>query len=731
MKPSHLDYDASSPGGETLAFPARHNGSDTVRISGGSLACPACDTPSTADSKFCGGCGVRLWEPCVTCGEINPVGKAFCGDCGADLDTTLSAVREAAERAVVDAISLNAEGWVLRALETLAAVEIPAPEHTRLAPLVSRVADLTAEYKTRRETAIQEADHVQQSAQTLLQAGDHAAALVEIEKIPASLRSAKLTAMHAQAVAAVDETRRLRAEIKQRIASKRLDGLLPLVQRLVVLEPSDDQIGKLLNQLLDRQQKSDGDLAQRLMAKAAAALQANDYPTAAKALQSMPAVLPDQLKEPLAALQEPVWLARQLAKAPYADRITTQLAARFAKQQPTDERLAKTVAQLQQRRQEWQADARQPPRPWAKPPATPAFGLAVELATPPAALNAAARAEKASASQFWGAYGLALQALGAAPLSVDLTPRTGNSWSKRLNFSIGRKRSAPAWGLDIGSQAIKAVGLSAAAEGEPPAVVRAIVREFEPDQEASAVSALAGELGLKGAAVVVGMPPIQTLGRFFELPAPEGKRAKFDGAVQFEAQSRIPLKPEESVIDYVDRPVVEAGDRTGVDRRYVALLAAKRIDAQHRRQLAELCGASSLTLGSPALLLPIVAPTDPETVTALVDVGHTVTVVSVHDRGCVWFRALYGGAADFDRAIAKGLATDNKTASNLRRQLHRAPRPHLVDEAMAPALEEFTRRLLLAIDSFQKEIGRPIERLQLCGGGAESYGLVRYLRTGQ
>ncbi len=54
--------------------------------------CPKCETPNTADKKFCSKCGSALPENtlaqsavCTECGKQNNVGETFCSGCGAKL----------------------------------------------------------------------------------------------------------------------------------------------------------------------------------------------------------------------------------------------------------------------------------------------------------------------------------------------------------------------------------------------------------------------------------------------------------------------------------------------------------------------------------------------------------------------------------------------------------------------------------------------------------------------
>ena len=67
--------------------------------------CPECGQPTSAEKKFCPGCGARLPEQtlgqsavCPACGKQNNVGQKFCADCGAKLPAALQEEEMAARK---------------------------------------------------------------------------------------------------------------------------------------------------------------------------------------------------------------------------------------------------------------------------------------------------------------------------------------------------------------------------------------------------------------------------------------------------------------------------------------------------------------------------------------------------------------------------------------------------------------------------------------------------------
>lgn len=73
--------------------------------------CPECGHPTSAEKKFCPGCGAKLPEQtlgqsavCPSCGKQNSVGQKFCADCGTKLPI---AIQEEQAQLAKDEVELN------------------------------------------------------------------------------------------------------------------------------------------------------------------------------------------------------------------------------------------------------------------------------------------------------------------------------------------------------------------------------------------------------------------------------------------------------------------------------------------------------------------------------------------------------------------------------------------------------------------------------------------------
>jgi class 3 adenylate cyclase/tetratricopeptide (TPR) repeat protein len=54
-------------------------------MEGTNMQCPKCQFENPVGSKFCGGCGEKLFLSCPGCGANNPAENKFCNECGSDL----------------------------------------------------------------------------------------------------------------------------------------------------------------------------------------------------------------------------------------------------------------------------------------------------------------------------------------------------------------------------------------------------------------------------------------------------------------------------------------------------------------------------------------------------------------------------------------------------------------------------------------------------------------------
>ena len=236
--------------------PVGAGGSDAAGAIEGDLAegqCRACGA-ANADlgRKFCRKCAAPLRVFCLSCETPLPVWEAICGECGANqlavLDArkaTLEAAKEAAEARFRD----HAFDAAIAAASTIAGTT--HPQLSELAEWGRLFVDQVAAERDRQMAVVAEkvAD-----AKRHREAFDYAAAVHALEAIPPPLRRGEVDTLLSECVANRDEAASLLRMIASRIKSRKLDGLLPSVERALVLRGDRADLGKLHHQLLERRE---------------------------------------------------------------------------------------------------------------------------------------------------------------------------------------------------------------------------------------------------------------------------------------------------------------------------------------------------------------------------------------------------------------------------------------------------------------------------------------------
>ena len=261
--------------------------------------CPACGVQNESSRRFCRGCGESLEAPCLSCTKPMPMWEEICGQCGTkqaplvdERRQSMAAKQAEAEGALGDFEFDRAAGI---------ATELRDQSHPRLKHLAVWATSFVDTIEKSR------AEQTRQAVEMMKEAGKHEAAYdylsarVAIESIPESLQAEILPGMRETAAAMLErakqkqsESRRLEGIVKERLAAKRLDELLPDVERLLVLHPDRADVQKIRGQLLERRTRHEA-ARDEAMAAAEASLLTHDYTKAQAMLQSIAAaaVTPD------------------------------------------------------------------------------------------------------------------------------------------------------------------------------------------------------------------------------------------------------------------------------------------------------------------------------------------------------------------------------------------------------------------------------------------------------
>lgn len=731
----------TNPTASDPATQLNHSSAGHAAHAGAQVVCAKCEHANSAQTRFCGECGARLWEPCAACGEPTVVDRRFCGGCGESLDEALQRLIDAMQAALADSEGLAQEGRYVEAAALLEPIRLV--EHTALTPLSKEIDRQRSELDDRRKAAVESLSSQLDSAKQLLAAGELRKAFAAVDQTPIALRNNELRDLHQTLKGRIGQADQLRVQIKRGLKEKQFEGLAAAAQRLLELEPADPQVVQLAEKLRSKQSQIDASTSVALLQKACAALRSCDYGTAHQAIARMPGgELNDEQQKVLRGAKERVWLATHLARTRYLDAVCLKAAERFAKLQPQDEKAGSLVESLAKQRRDSMAAAPGQPIVWRKKaPPESRLGAPLLLAPTPKLLAAPAAAKGVPAGQLMTAYGLALQSIGEADHCLNLTPKK-KSW---LASRPRRAKPAPGggWGIDIGASSLKAIHLTRDADGEL-SVESIVCLPYErggdvrskpelplgtPGYVGEAIGKFLEDRDLSTAAVTIGAPGPWTLSRCFQLPFIN--EAKFDEAVRYEARMRIPLEPEKVVFDRIVTPLPE---ETDLDARAVTLVAcaSNHVTTLQERLERVKCKSLQITSNCVALLnvaRALQAESAAADAVALIDVGAKTTNVAVAHAGGCWVRGLYHGADLFDHALVKQRQIGWDAAERLRREPWRDAWMHEVDECLAHTADDLAAALQRNLAQFHNESVATIEQHLLCGGGAQQIGLLRRLTT--
>lgn len=689
--------------------------------------------------RFCGQCGHLLWEPCLKCGEQNPVDEKYCGNCGEGLAASLAECQGQLAALIAEVDSLAEQGRFLDAMQQLEPVTIA--DHSQLQALAQQIRERLERFPHDRQLAIQRSTTAVADAEALLAQHRYDEAHRHLTSIPPAFRSQEIKDLLAGVVSSREAIQSLRKRVKSALAARQYGELLPDVEKLLKLLPEDAKLRQLREQLSQREQHHHLEQATKLLKLAKKALAGCDYSQARAAVDKLPPLsgLSEELQKLSAAVQERVWLAEQLRSAPLASPALKAVADRLGKLQPHDQENAKLAEQIVIRLKKAAQQKTGKPIRWAKPPVENSLGVVVDQLELPAALMAAEKMTQDKAHSLLVAFGLALQGLGRAAVETDLAPREKkNSWLKKLSRRGKKAEATTAWGIELGSKSLKAVQLHAEENAATSTVVEYAVQPYdyssgdgdERAARATAVQKFLAQHPLEGQTVVLSLPGTQTLGRFFDLPAP--KPEKFFEAVDYELRARIPLNAERLYFDYHWSELPHDNEQD-VPRRRVVLVAAEKMNVDQRLQLFAEAKAAKILVQSDCVALcnavHQLAGFASDAPKAVLNVGAATSDFVVITDSTFWFRGLFQGTNAFDKVIATALQKTSREAELLRRNLDKQPALHEVDALLRPEFATLAEEIHKTLRRYHNEMQAEITDLLLCGAGSQQFGLLRHLQA--
>ena len=219
----------------------------------GAGECPDCHARNDANRKFCNGCGGSLRMTCLACEAEIPVWEKFCGECGANQHALLEQKTAEYEVEQKQGESLCRE---CRFTESEAIVnKFSSLSDKRFSAFREWGSTFGQELKASRQRAREQTKRCHKDAKLHRKAYDYTAAIHAMEQIPSELRTESINTYSATLISERDESQRLLDSIKESIAKRNLDDLLPQVERAIELRGNRKDLPTLKKQLLKREKQ--------------------------------------------------------------------------------------------------------------------------------------------------------------------------------------------------------------------------------------------------------------------------------------------------------------------------------------------------------------------------------------------------------------------------------------------------------------------------------------------
>lgn len=708
---------------------------DLRRRAGGAITCPDCHAINVAERQFCSGCGRTLWDACPQCNELLAVSESFCGACGVSVAEARLARRQQADEQLAEARRLLAACAYDKCRGVLLA--LATSESRDLERQIESAVELLEQLNGQREEGRSLRERVLEQSQAWFAKQGYDQALTTLEELPAALRDDDFRRLHDAVTATRREVQQLSGEIRELLREQQWTELAPRLDRLLELKPQSKDVRQLAEQLRDR-----------LCATAKRRLAEERVDDALTLLDAVPRCARGESVEVLRdEARELAYLLDEFANAAVIDETLLAVADRLTKRLPNNTGLAERAAQLKQKA------ATRPKAPlaavaWTPVPERTSVGCPVAWHGSLQRLVVdGCEALHQHRGRFFTAVGLALQALGASALDLNLLP-SEKKGGLRGWLPFGGKAKAPvaAWGLDLSSSSLKAVRLQ---RDEDQGAIRVTAAELidhslplhRPEAERrrhelllETLRAFLARHTLHGEPVATNLPSQRVLGRFFTVPPIDGpKRAKL---IEFEAQQQVPMPLADLVWAYQLLTPPDAHDAT-LDPLRVVLLAVRRFEVAERTDLFAEAGIPLTVLQCDGVALhnavvqeffppEMPRPKDVAPI-GLLDVGSDATNLVVSTPQTIWFRSLKRGGADLTEALARECQLTFEQAEQVKQRPARARRLSRVAAALGPqfgGLADEVQRSLQAQN-------QPLDRLIVVGGGMETHGLLRWLRQGK
>ncbi len=301
------------------------------------------------------------------------------------------------------------------------------------------------------------------------------------------------------------------------------------------------------------------------------------------------------------------------------------------------------------------------------------------------------------------------------------------------------RRTKSILGLDLGSQAIKAVEITL--DGTEPVLTGLARTEVPPGGDrGQALAQILTDGGFRTKHVATSVAGQSVVVRYISMV--EMSDSELRQAIRFESDKYLPFDADEIVLDCqrLKRKPSDSEGGGGGGQMNVVLAACRNsvIEQQVQEIMAHgltpcavdlevfaLANAWEL-VGSPTLDL---SDGEGGRVIALVDVGASRTQINVLVDGETCFSREIGiGGADMTQATARRLGVEVHEAESIKRNPEGQEAE--VARAIGPVFEDLVSELSLSLDYVENREGPRVDEVLLSGGGTHAPGFVSFLENG-
>lgn len=299
-----------------------------------------------------------------------------------------------------------------------------------------------------------------------------------------------------------------------------------------------------------------------------------------------------------------------------------------------------------------------------------------------------------------------------------------------------------ALGIDIGTTALKVVEIKKAGdvfslenyalletkdylEHPNQAIQKSSLKLSENDITAT-LKLLLRDMRPKSKLTIAALPSFATFATLLDFPALDD--AETDKAISFQAAQFIPLPIAEVSLEW--RRLSEYADKDGVRHQRVLLVAVPNDVIKIYTNICKRAGLKLIALEAEAFSLArALRGSFSEAPTLLVDIGGVSTGISVLAGGHVEYMTQtdYSGVY-LTQALSRSLEISMTRAEELKRRrgLIGTGTDSEIGTMLTPFLDVIMQETRRAIDSYEKNSGKKIEKIALAGGGANLLGVEKY-----